>query len=115
MIKTCKKHGDIKHYKRAGREDSWRCSQCSVEAVTERRRKVIRETIEYKGGKCQCCGYDKCVEALDFHHIDPTTKEFGISDGSTRSLEKTKAEADKCILLCANCHRELHAGMIQIE
>ena len=55
------------------------------------------------------CGYNKCVASLDFHHEDPTKKEYGISsNGSTISWEKLKIELDKCILLCANCHRELH-------
>lgn len=63
--------------------------------------------VEYKGGKCEKCGYNKCIEALDFHHIDPSQKEFGISSNSY-SLERMKKEVDKCILVCANCHREIH-------
>lgn len=55
------------------------------------------------------CGYSKCIAALDFHHTDPSKKDFGISSGGyTRSFEKIKDELDKCILVCANCHRELH-------
>lgn len=54
-----------------------------------------------------CCGYSKCIEALEFHHLDPTEKEFEISD--RRSWEALTAELDKCILLCANCHREYHS------
>ena len=73
------------------------------------RKKTKELLVEYKGGKCEFCGYDKCIEALEFHHIDETTKEFAIS-GSTKSLEKQKKEADKCYMLCANCHRELHSG-----
>lgn len=73
------------------------------------RKRTKELLVEYKGGKCEFCGYNKCVEALEFHHIDETTKEFAIS-GSTKSLEKQKKEADKCYMLCANCHRELHAG-----
>ena len=65
--------------------------------------------IEYKGGKCVKCGYNKCNAALDFHHLDPTQKEFNLgSHGHTRSWERMKVELDKCILLCANCHREIH-------
>lgn len=61
------------------------------------------------------CGYDKCREALDFHHLDPTQKIFGLSvKGLTRSWEKIRNEIDKCILLCANCHREIHAGIAQL-
>lgn len=70
--------------------------------------------VEYKGGKCQICGYNKCVQAMDFHHIDPNIKSFQIS-GGTKSLNKLKQEVDKCILLCSNCHRELHAGLIDIN
>ena len=73
------------------------------------RKRTKELLVEYKGGKCEFCGYNKCIEALEFHHIDETTKEFAIS-GSTKSLEKQKKEADKCYMLCANCHRELHSG-----
>jgi 5-methylcytosine-specific restriction endonuclease McrA len=86
-----------------------------IEAVKRRRERVRLTAIQYKGGCCQICGYDRCMEALEFHHLDPTKKDFGISNkGYTRSWEKVKAEADKCILLCANCHREVHAGVLQL-
>ena len=84
--------------------------QSKLKANVKSWRKRTKELlVEYKGGKCEFCGYDKCIEALEFHHIDESTKEFGLS-GSTKSLEKQKVEADKCYMLCANCHRELHAG-----
>lgn len=84
-------------------------------AVTERRRKLKVMLVEYKGGKCSVCGYQKCIWALDLHHLDESKKEFGLSvRGMTRSWEKLKEEADKCVLLCANCHREIHAGVTQI-
>lgn len=71
-----------------------------------------RRAIEYKGGCCELCGYSRCVEALEFHHEDPSEKEFGLGQrGLTRSWEKIKAELDKCQLLCANCHREVHAAI----
>jgi 5-methylcytosine-specific restriction endonuclease McrA len=86
-----------------------------IRAVQRRREKVRLMTINYKGGHCQVCGYDRCVEALELHHLDPSKKDFGISSkGYTRSWEKVKEEADKCVLLCANCHREVHAGMLQL-
>lgn len=72
--------------------------------------------IEHKGGKCQLCGYSYCAEALEFHHPDPRQKGFGISQkGYTRSWEKVKKEVEKCVLICANCHREIHAGLQQLE
>ncbi len=77
------------------------------------RREVKRKLIEYKGNKCQLCGYDKCQEALDFHHLNPDEKDFNIS-GGTKSFESLKPEVDKCILVCANCHREIHAGVTKI-
>jgi len=86
-----------------------------LKAVQKRREKVRLMAVSYKGGCCQICGYDRCIEALEFHHLDPTQKDFGISyKGYTRSWEKVKEEANKCILLCANCHREVHAGKLQL-
>ncbi|MDP1709789.1 MAG: HNH endonuclease signature motif containing protein [Candidatus Komeilibacteria bacterium] len=83
-------------------------------AVSKRRKKLKRLVIEYKGGKCQLCGYSRCPNAFDLHHIDEKQKDFSLSkDGLTRSWERTKKEADKCILVCANCHRELHAGLVE--
>ncbi|OGC91777.1 hypothetical protein A3D85_02130 [Candidatus Amesbacteria bacterium RIFCSPHIGHO2_02_FULL_47_9] len=81
-----------------------------IQAVAKRRRKVKEMAIEYKGGKCQICGYSKCVRALELHHVGK--KSFGIGDkGYTRSWEKIKDEISKCILLCANCHREVQSGL----
>ena len=69
-------------------------------------------SLEYKGGKCLICGYDRCTEALEFHHSDSAEKDFGISHkGYTRSWTRVKQELDKCMLLCANCHREVHAKL----
>jgi hypothetical protein len=77
--------------------------------VNVRRKKLKILSVEHKGGCCEQCGYDKCIEALEFHHKDPSAKDFGISqNGHTRTWEVTKQELDKCIMLCANCHRELH-------
>lgn len=81
----------------------------SYENVKNHRHKVKKELVEYKGGKCEICGYDKCLGALDFHHIDPSQKDFAISTSNIyKNLDKLKEEVDKCILVCANCHRELH-------
>lgn len=112
-IRTCKVHGETKfaYYEGAKR---WRCLKCQSEATQRRRDKVKLMAIEYKGRKCCKCGYNKCVEALEFHHLDPTQKDFGIaSKGYTRSWSKIKAELDKCILVCSNCHREIHSGLIE--
>jgi len=85
-----------------------------IKAVAKRRRKIKLMAIEYKGGKCQICGYNKYPGALDLHHINGQ-KDFGIGDkGYTRSWERIKQELDKCILVCANCHREIEAGITQL-
>lgn len=71
-----------------------------------------QRSVEYKGGACEHCGYDRCTAALAFHHLGEEIKEFGISaKGNTRSWEKIKKELDKCTLLCHNCHSEHHAGL----
>lgn len=82
-----------------------KCSSCSTKARRERRQ---IEAIEYKGGKCCLCGYNRCWAALDFHHKDQSQKEFVISGNYTRSWEVLKKELDKCDLICSNCHREIH-------
>ena len=76
--------------------------------VAKARRKVKIMAIMQKGGRCQHCGYDQCFDAMQFHHLDPTQKEFGIGCGNTSSWSKVKDELDKCILLCSNCHAEEH-------
>ncbi|QTO46333.1 hypothetical protein [Burkholderia latens] len=78
--------------------------------------KLKEMAVEYKGGKCERCGYEKCLKALQFHHTDPSKKDFGIAEsGHTRSFEKMKIELDKCLLLCANCHCEEHARLDETQ
>lgn len=77
------------------------------------RKEVKRRLIEYKGGKCLICGYNKCQDALEFHHVDPSQKDYNIS-GGTKSFDTLKSEVDKCILVCANCHREIHSGIVKL-
>jgi hypothetical protein len=110
MIKVCSIHGLTEF---AVREKvRLRCKKCAVESVQKRREKIKILAVEYKGGKCIKCGYNKYVGALEFHHIIGD-KDFNISyKGHCRSWEKVKVELDKCILVCSNCHREIHAGII---
>ena len=87
------------------------CKECTkVQAVT--RQRLLKTTcINYMGGKCIICGYDKCNAALEFHHLDPQKKEFSISQKSTGSFDVIKPELDKCILVCCRCHSEIHSGI----
>jgi len=94
------------------------CSpQCKRKYFVDKRRKDIkRMSIEYKGGACQLRGYNKCESALVFHHTEPEAKDFGVSaKGYTRSWGKVKGELDKCLLLCSNCHAEIHARQLSRE
>lgn len=113
MIKECKTHGLTDFAKRTN--NRWRCKKCAVESVQKRREAVKKMAVEYKGGECQRCGYKKYIGALEFHHINGD-KEFGIGNkGHTKSWEKIKKELDKCILLCSNCHKEVHEELRTIS
>ena len=91
---------------------TYRCVRCSSDAVARRRRKVKEILVAEAGGRCCVCGYDRCARALGFHHIDPLTKRFGLAEGGlARSLAASRAEVAKCVLLCANCHAEVEAGI----
>lgn len=73
------------------------------------KRRAIKEMlIKEAGGKCVRCGYNKSIWALSFHHTDPTQKDFGIFKQINRNLDDLRAEAAKCILVCMNCHAEIH-------
>ena len=77
--------------------------------TVNRQRKFKEQCVEYKGGACEKCGYSKCISALEFHHIDPSKKDFTLSKLKQNKFDdKIKNELDKCILVCANCHREIH-------
>ena len=107
ILRVCQRHGETPHYRSGGREQ---CKQCNSDAVLRRRRLVRNMLLDERGAKCERCGYDRCRAALDWHHRDPSQKSFQINDGQTRSLARMRAEVAKCDLLCANCHREEHAG-----
>ena len=85
--------------------------------LVKKRRQFLKEkAVEYKGGCCEKCGYNKYIGALEFHHLDPNEKDFGIaSNGITRSWEILKKELDQCILVCSNCHREIHGELYSGE
>ena len=84
--------------------------KANYDHVKEYRKRIKQELVDYKGGKCQVCGYNKCNEALEFHHLNPDEKDFSLS-GQHKSIELLKKEVDKCVLLCCRCHREVHAGI----
>lgn len=89
--------------------------KCTVRASTERKKQKVVDIKNLRGGKCQNCNYNKCFGALEFHHINPLEKEFGVSKTKGLSPIKLVEEINKCLLLCANCHREFHAGVLDIN
>jgi hypothetical protein len=93
------------------------CYNCRPEGLNDadgikaKKQALKHKLIEYKGGKCEKCGYSKCEGALQFHHRDPSQKEFTIARvrvGDSFSIKELFNEVDKCDLLCANCHAEIH-------
>jgi hypothetical protein len=92
-------------------EEAWSQYQKerNVRKVVNWRKRAKKKLIEYKGGKCLSCGYNKDIPAAyDFHHRDPNEKDFQISKNYNKSMKKLKEEVDKCDLLCKNCHMEIH-------
>lgn len=110
-IKQCKHHGKTE-FILEGR-GSYRCRKCRSANVAKCRRNTKARLVEMFGGGCQVCGYSRCVRNLDFHHLDPKQKNFGIAAmGATKSFAKILAEAKKCRLLCKNCHGETEEGLL---
>jgi 5-methylcytosine-specific restriction endonuclease McrA len=109
-MRVCRTHGETE-FVLEGR-GYYRCKKCRQQRVIDWRRRAKRRLIAEAGGACQICGYDRYSGALHFHHIDPATKAFGISKkGFIVSIEKMRAEAAKCALLCSNCHAEVEGGI----
>jgi DNA-binding transcriptional ArsR family regulator len=105
----CPRHGKT-DFVLEGR-GSYRCKRCRSEGVSRRRRRLKELLVEEAGGRCALCGYHRCVAALQFHHLDPSAKAFGLAQkGMTRSIKEARREAEKCLLVCSNCHAEIEAG-----
>jgi transposase len=113
LLLCCPHHGTRAHGRR--KAGGYRCTKCRAEAVSRRRRRVKRQLVEEAGGACVLCGYDRYVGALEFHHLVRSEKSFAMSRrGVARSMSKARAEARKCVLLCANCHAEVEAGLVTV-
>ena len=106
QIIKCEMCGRQYEYHRSSRHghSKTKCNSCLVNL---RRFSIKKKCLEYKGNKCERCGYDKCKRALCFHHLDGQ-KEFGISGAHCRKWADIVLELNKCILLCSNCHMEEH-------
>lgn len=118
-MKTCSKckieKEDSEFYKRntKGREQQlapW-CKTCICQNSSERKLLWKKEALEYRGKACFKCGYDKCSQAMDFHHMTKSEKEFGFGNRKGHLTDKDMSELDKCKTVCCMCHREIHAGI----
>jgi hypothetical protein len=110
VIRICVTHG-AQRFVWEGR-GSYRCVRCRAQRVMARRRQLKEILVSEAGGRCALCGYDRCLRALNFHHVDPATKVFGLGErGLTRALDVLRTEARKCVLLCSNCHMEVEQGV----
>ncbi len=119
MKKECIKCNLVKDkscfYKRPDRKNNKEhsyCKKCFNDYCQERWKNKRLKALEYKGGKCVDCGYNECIAALEFHHLDPKQKEFTWQKMRLKSEKIINKELDKCILVCANCHRKRHYGDI---
>ena len=92
---------------------SW-CRNCSSQKNIERQQINKQKAVAYKGGKCCICGYSKSLRSLNFHHTDPIQKEFSIAKHKCLNWADTQQELDKCVLVCANCHGEIHDNITPI-
>ena len=110
---TCLHHGETDFWLEG--RGAYRCLACRRERVAHRRRRVKEILVSEAGGSCRICGYSRCLAALHFHHLDPGGKRFSMGrEGVTRSLAVMREEAHRCVLLCANCHAEVEAGIVRI-
>ena len=116
MIKQCEICNQPFETKSYGTKRKY-CFDCSPSyskngtSISCIRKAIKKELIKYKGGKCENCGYNKCIDALQFHHKNPLEKSFEISDYKylkIRPMQEYYNEVDKCKLLCTNCHIEEH-------
>ena len=108
--KQCPKCQEIKpldNFYQSSKSSSY-CKNCISNHNTLNRQQVKQQSINYLGGKCIKCGYNKCIAALEFHHLDPNEKDVDYANYKWIFSDKLKSELDKCVLLCANCHREEH-------
>jgi hypothetical protein len=106
---ACKQEKSLEEFYKKGASPHSECKTCFNARSKERQQSIKRRAVEYKGGKCQRCGYQGHIASYDFHHKNPKEKSFTISVFKNWSFWRIKSELDKCILLCANCHRELEA------
>lgn len=104
VCRTCPTTGEENFYKSA----RYQCKVCWNKRTIRAQQDNVKAVKDHYGGKCVRCGYNKCYDALEFHHTDPTQKEFHLGEKRGLAFDKLVAELDKCIMVCRNCHAEIH-------
>lgn len=116
---TCMYCGQTFDYYKTGSVERKACPDCIPDSerhnASLKRMLVKKKAVEEKGNKCALCGKTYPLQVYDFHHICPSEKDFNIGNKhATVKWEIVKKEIDKCLLLCANCHRLIHSGYVKI-
>ena len=119
MLKECSKHGVTEHSSVGIVKPRLKCKKCTNEYSAKYNKGLKGKCVEYKGGSCVKCGYNRCLSALQFHNLNPDEKDFTIGDRAygrkiVKKWSVVKQELDKCILVCANCHCEIHADRVDV-
>lgn len=113
-VMRCRHHGETDFV--LDKRGYFRCKRCRSQAVSRRRRRTKLILVEEAGGACRACGYNRSARALQFHHLEPSLKRLEIdARGAGIAIEKLRAEARKCVLLCGNCHAEVEAGQLVLS
>lgn len=109
---TCTRCGRKYLYDRTKGHRKRVCNSCNANS---RRSSNKERAVSSKGGGCNICGYNRCLGSLIFHHLDPKKKDFSLSAKEfCRAWAVLERELNKCVLLCANCHGEVHAGLVRL-
>lgn len=87
---------------------SYVCPACRYEKLKGKRHRAKQALVSARGGRCERCGYSKYTEVMEFHHIDPSQKDFQLSSRMSFAFDAIIKEAEKCMMLCPTCHREVH-------
>lgn len=108
-------HAHCKVCRRAAASVKYSMTEVETRRVRDRARVVQTSLLlsMKKAGGCEKCDEKEPI-CLDLHHRDPTQKDFGVANYRNASTAKFGAELDKCAVLCANCHRKVHAGLIEL-
>jgi hypothetical protein len=103
-------------YKKSGQAGFHsRCKECFLKLTNARQQRNRTAAIESRGSKCSICGYNRCVDVLEFHHVDPSTKDPGYHNWTSWTQERAGVELAKCVLLCPTCHSEVEVGFRILE